>query len=208
MTSGRNYLQWPLTPRSDAEQSPGGFLISRSLTNFNTVSLKYIILAHPLGAPQVRAFYTSPGFAGWFFSPISASITRLPWQLHRSKSVSISLTALVKLMCFMKEQSLRYRLTNDRFDDFHLQLIIETSAPVGCASSKGFLITHPASPVGSFRPFQITRLPWQLSSSQLCAHNVFYEGALSPLTSHKSESLPDFTIPTIDTIIYLSLNVF
>eukprot|EP00116_Pleurobrachia_bachei_P019019 sb/3479281/ len=28
-----------------------------------------------------------------------------------------------------------------------------TSAPIGCASSKGFLITHPASPGGSFRPF-------------------------------------------------------
>eukprot|EP00116_Pleurobrachia_bachei_P014729 sb/3474991/ len=40
-----------------------------------------------------------------------------------------------------------------------------TSAPTGCASSKGFLITHPASPGGSFRPLStsITRLPWQLS---------------------------------------------
>eukprot|EP00116_Pleurobrachia_bachei_P001994 sb/3462256/ len=37
------------------------------------------------------------------------------------------------------------------------------SAPIGCASSKGFLITHPASPGGSFRPFQIARLSWQLN---------------------------------------------
>eukprot|EP00116_Pleurobrachia_bachei_P009455 sb/3469717/ len=51
-------------------------------------------------------------------------------------------------------RSLRYRLTNDYFDDVHLQLIIETSAPIGCASSKGFLIIHPASPGGFFRPFQ------------------------------------------------------
>eukprot|EP00116_Pleurobrachia_bachei_P009947 sb/3470209/ len=29
-----------------------------------------------------------------------------------------------------------------------------TSAPIGCAPSKGFFITHPASPGGSFRPFQ------------------------------------------------------
>eukprot|EP00116_Pleurobrachia_bachei_P013952 sb/3474214/ len=27
-------------------------------------------------------------------------------------------------------------------------------APIGCASSEGFLITHPASPDDSFRPFQ------------------------------------------------------
>eukprot|EP00116_Pleurobrachia_bachei_P009793 sb/3470055/ len=49
--------------------------------------------------------------------------------------------------------SRRYRLTNDHFD-VHLQLIIETSAPIGCAPSKGFLKTHAASPGGSFRPFQ------------------------------------------------------
>eukprot|EP00116_Pleurobrachia_bachei_P018890 sb/3479152/ len=33
-------------------------------------------------------------------------------------------------------------------------LFIFTSAPIGCASSKGFLITHPASPGGFYRPFQ------------------------------------------------------
>eukprot|EP00116_Pleurobrachia_bachei_P017698 sb/3477960/ len=38
-----------------------------------------------------------------------------------------------------------------------------TSAPIGCASSKGLLIINPASP----------------GALQLCAHNVFYEGAIS-----------------------------
>eukprot|EP00116_Pleurobrachia_bachei_P013026 sb/3473288/ len=55
--------------------------------------------------------------------------------------------------CFAKGAlSLRYRLTNDDFD-----------APIGCASSKAFLITHPAKPGGSFATFtSIRRLPWQL----------------------------------------------
>eukprot|EP00116_Pleurobrachia_bachei_P018416 sb/3478678/ len=46
------------------------------------------------------------------------------------------------------------------------------SAPIGCASSKVFFITHPASPGVSFRPFQ---------PLQLCAHRVFYEGAVCRL---------------------------
>eukprot|EP00116_Pleurobrachia_bachei_P018613 sb/3478875/ len=43
-----------------------------------------------------------PGFAGWFFSALSTPITRLPWQLNRSKSVNNS---FVTIECFMKEQS-------------------------------------------------------------------------------------------------------
>eukprot|EP00116_Pleurobrachia_bachei_P000498 sb/3460760/ len=67
-----------------------------------------IEIAHPLGAPQVCVFDNPPGFAEWFFSPISTTITRLSWQLNCSK----------------RALSRRYRLTND-FDDVHLQLIIE-----------------------------------------------------------------------------------
>eukprot|EP00116_Pleurobrachia_bachei_P016853 sb/3477115/ len=61
-------------------------------------------------------------------------------------------------------------------------------APAGCASSEGFLITHPASPSGSFRPFHInnavamaTVCKQQLYSfvPQLWAYKVFYEGVLS-----------------------------
>eukprot|EP00116_Pleurobrachia_bachei_P002193 sb/3462455/ len=82
------------------------------------------------------------------------------------------------------------------------------NAPNGCASSKGFLKTHPAKPGGSFRHFHINKtvamatelvnmetgmlklirkyqkllpeVPKVLKTAlQLCAHNVFYEGALS-----------------------------
>eukprot|EP00116_Pleurobrachia_bachei_P013869 sb/3474131/ len=81
----------------------------------------FSLVAHPLGAPQVRAFENPPGFAGWFLSPISTSITRLSWQLNCSK----------------RALSLRYRLTNGHhLDDVHLQLIIETSiirfVPIEC----------------------------------------------------------------------------
>eukprot|EP00116_Pleurobrachia_bachei_P003569 sb/3463831/ len=62
-------------------------------------------------------------------------------------------THWVCLKSSLSSLSLRYRLTNGHFD-VHLQLIVETSAPTGCAPIKGLLITHPASPGGSFRPFQ------------------------------------------------------
>eukprot|EP00116_Pleurobrachia_bachei_P012205 sb/3472467/ len=55
------------------------------------------------------------------------------------------------------------------------------AAPIGCAPSKGFLKTHPASPGGSFRPFQRDdNNTVAMATELLCAHYVFYEGALSP----------------------------
>eukprot|EP00116_Pleurobrachia_bachei_P014058 sb/3474320/ len=51
-----------------------------------------------------------------------------------------------------------------------------TSAPIGCASSKGLLITHPASPPLST---SIIRLPWQLY--RFVPIDVFYEGAVGRL---------------------------
>eukprot|EP00116_Pleurobrachia_bachei_P001272 sb/3461534/ len=48
-------------------------------------------------------------------------------------------------------------------------LIYETSAPIGCASSKGFLITHPALP----------GVPKVCATAlELWSHGVFYEGAV------------------------------
>eukprot|EP00116_Pleurobrachia_bachei_P006968 sb/3467230/ len=62
---------------------------------------------------------------------------------------------------------------------YHNYILYNTSAPIGCASSKGFLITRLAKPGGSFRSFQITRLPWQLNC--FVPIDVFYEGAVCRL---------------------------
>eukprot|EP00116_Pleurobrachia_bachei_P008248 sb/3468510/ len=79
------------------------------------ISFRFISTSAPIGCASRRPFDNPPGFAVWFFSPLSTSITRLPWQLNCSRSVNNSFRALIPL---------NERLTNDHFD-VHLQLIIE-----------------------------------------------------------------------------------
>eukprot|EP00116_Pleurobrachia_bachei_P008683 sb/3468945/ len=73
-----------------------------------------------------------------------------PFNVNNTVAMATGVVTMgTELLKFIQKSSLslRYSLTNGHFDDVHLQLIIETSAPIGW-------IIHPASPGGSFRPFQ------------------------------------------------------
>eukprot|EP00116_Pleurobrachia_bachei_P015456 sb/3475718/ len=85
-------------------------------------------LAHPLGTPQVRAFFA-------------------PSNINNTVAMA---TELVTMGTGMLKVIRKYQQTptgsvSNSFTAF---------APIGCAPSKGFFITRPASPGGSFRPFQ------------------------------------------------------
>eukprot|EP00116_Pleurobrachia_bachei_P004918 sb/3465180/ len=147
------------------------------------------------------SLFLSPSFSR---SPCHSTVyvSQLPFI-----SLNLSLPSLYPSLPFECLQSVTQILGPSCLSQIYI-----TSAPIGCASIKGFLITHPASPGDSFRPFQIYTVAMAtvlvtisktgaivpIANRGICFYLSFSRCLSAPLCLSNSLSLPQSDLSDTD----------